>query len=123
MPRDPDPRLNKPPRPEFLDALKAYSAGQQKNHVALDDTSEKYGHETFELLKEVVHRLVSFSPDYLDAGNKLIKLAGECHLHLKTNLRDHVTLSSNVGHHCLGYMFSVDDTDHRCPPTCGKYRI
>jgi hypothetical protein len=111
------------PRSEFLASLKAYSAGQQKNFVALDDTSEKYGHETFELLQEVVTRLVTFSPEHADVGKKLKNLARACHLHLKTNFRDHLSLSSKVGHHCLGFLFSEDVADHRCPHSCGNYHM
>ena len=106
---------------DFLDTLKASTGGQQKNHVALDDKSERYGHETFRLVEEVVDRLVTFNPAYSEAGVKLKKLASDCHLHLKTNYRDHITLASEVGHHCLGHMFSANDTEHRCPPSCNGH--
>ena len=115
------PNPNPNPRTDFLDTLRAYSTGQQTNHVALDDNSEKYGHETFELIKEVVDRLVQFDPSCADAGTKLKKLASECHLHLKSDYRDHIAVASDVGRHCLGFLFSVEDSDHRCPPSCGNH--
>ena len=67
--------------------------------------------------------LIKFDPSYAEAGAKLKKLASVCHLHLKTNFRDHITLSSKVAHHCLGFMFSSDDSDHKCPPSCGDHSL
>ena len=81
----------------------------------------RYGHETFRLVQQVVDRLVEFDQAYTDAGDKIKQLASDCHLHLKTNYRDHVQTASQVGHHCLGHMFSTDDTDHRCPPSCNNH--
>ena len=106
---------------DFIDTLKSSTGGQQKNHVALDDKSERYGHETFRLVEQVVDRLVEFDQAYTDAGDKIKQLASDCHQHLKSNYRDHIQTASQVGHHCLGHMFSTDDTDHRCPPSCNNH--
>ena len=106
---------------QFIATLKASTGGQQKNHVALDDKSERYGHETFQFVQKVVDLLVGFDRSYTDAGVKLKKLATDCHMHLKTNYRDHIRIVSEVGSHCLGLMLSADNSDHQCPPSCKNH--
>lgn len=80
---------------DYLRILKESTGKQQKNHVALDDKSERYGHEMFELLKVVVDRLTAFAPALTDAGVRVKELAAECHLHLKADYRDHI-VSGNI---------------------------
>ena len=79
------------------------TGGQQKNHVALDDKSEVYGHENFLNLAKFIDRLTSFDRELVATGEKLKDMAKKCHLHLKSNYRDHIRLNSSVGSHCLGH--------------------
>jgi hypothetical protein len=91
----PDTYTGEISEPDFHQTLKESTGKQQKNHVALDDKSERYGHEMFELVKKVVDRLTTFAPTLTDAGARLKKLAAECHLHLKSDYRDHI-VSGNI---------------------------
>ena len=86
----PDTYTGEMSKTDFLRILKESTGKQQKNHVALDDKSERYGHEMFKLLKVVVDRLTAFAPDLTDAGVHVKELAARCHLHLKADYRDHI---------------------------------
>ena len=100
----------------------ATPGGQQKTMAGLDNISQRYGNENFDLVRELIQNLLNINNEIAYIYQNLLNQINQLQDYLKYSFKKHLLKYSPVGWHCIGRAIGGVECDSICLE-CSKISI